>query len=166
MKIFLKWNRWAYIAPFALYFIPFSPLKEIFAVVGSLMIFLWLYAVSIVGQLQLIRENLPSSNIKLFKIVFGAVPFVFLINYLIGNWLLDMNNAIGVVLFGFLVLATIFSVFYLYYFTAKTIATIDKRRNVSLDECYYYFLLIGLSGLGVFLLQPKIQKLISINDSK
>jgi hypothetical protein len=166
MKTLLKLNRWTFIAPFALYFIPISPLKEIFFVVGSLMILFWLFAVSTYGQLQLIRENLPSSNIKMFKIIFTATPCVFLINILIGELLLDINNKTGVVVFVLLVLTTIFSVFYLYYFTAKTITTIESKREVSLKECYNNFILIRLSGVGIFILQPKIQRLIDTDNTK
>lgn len=166
MQIFLKLNRWIYIAPFALYFIPISPLKELFAIVGSAMVLLWLFTVSTFGQLQLIRDNLPSSNIKIFKIIFATAPCFILLNILISEWLLDRNNTFGVVTFVLLVLGTILSVFYLYYFTAKTITTIENRREVSLQECYNNLVLIGLSGVGIFILQPKIQRLIEADNTK
>ncbi len=163
MKIFLKLNRWIYITPFAFCFIPVSPIKEIFAILGCILIMSWLFAVSTYGQIQLNNEKLPSGNIKVFKTIFVAVLVLVLFNYFIGTWLLAIKNAIGVVIFVLLVLVTIFSGFYLYYFTAKTITTIEKKRKVSFSECYYNFVLIGLSGLGVFFLQSKIQKLINNN---
>ncbi|MCR9173463.1 MAG: hypothetical protein NXI10_13260 [bacterium] len=141
-------------------------MKELFAIVGSAMVLLWLFTVSTFGQLQLIRDNLPSSNIKIFKIIFATAPCFILLNILISEWLLDRNNTFGVVTFVLLVLGTILSVFYLYYFTAKTITTIENRREVSLQECYNNLVLIGLSGVGIFILQPKIQRLIEADNTK
>lgn len=164
MKTFLKLNRWIYIAPFALYLIPVSPLNEIFAILGSVLIMFWMYAVSTYGQKQLSNYKLPENNIKLFKLTFVAVPMLILTNNMIAQWILDLNNSLGAVIFVFLVLATIFSVLYLYYFTAKTITTIERKRKVTLNECYNNFILIGLSGVGVFFLQPKIQKLINTDN--
>lgn len=166
MKTLLILNRWIYIAPFGLYLISVSPLKEIFAIIGSVLIMLWMFAVSTNGQKQLNNDKLPESNIKLFKIFFVAVPLLILLNYTLAPLLLEINNPTGVVIFVLLVLATIFTVFYLYYFTARTITTIEKRRIVSLNECYYNFVLIGLSGVGVFLLQPKIQQLIGTDITR
>ena len=165
MKIFLQLNRWFYLIPFALYFIPFSPFRVTLAIIGSILMLFWLYAVSFYGQKQLIKENLPISNFQVFKVFLIALPVLIMLNLMLGSWFLDKNNSIGFVLFFVFVLATIFSAFYLYYFAAKTITTIEKKRKVTLNECYNSFVLIGLSGLGVFFLQPKIQKLIDIDNT-
>lgn len=166
MKIFLQLSRWFYLIPFTLYFIPFSPIRVIFAIIGSILMIFWLYAVSYYGQKQLIKENLPISNFQVFKVFLIALPSLAMLNLMFGSWFLDKNNSIGIVLFVFFVLATIFSGFYLYYFAAKTITTLEKKRKVTLSECYNNFILIGLSGVGVFFLQPKIQKLIDTDNTK
>lgn len=166
MRIFLKLNRWIYIVPFAFCFISVSPIKEIFTITGSLLILLWMFAVSTYGQLQLNDENLPSGNIKVFKLNFALFPILVLSNYFFGEWLLNVKSTSRVIIFVLLVLLIIFSGFYLYYFTAKTITTMDKKRKVSFSECYSNFVLIGFFGFGIFFLQPKIQKLLKIDNSK
>lgn len=166
MKIFLQLNRWIYLIPFTLCFIPLSPIREIFGILGGIMMLFWLYAVSFFGQKQLEKENLPKSNFQVFKVFLITLPTIAILNLLIGKWFLDMKNSIGVLLFVFFVLTTIFSGFYLYYFSAKTITTIERKRKVTLKECYNNFVLIGLSGVGVFFLQPKIQKLIDTDNTK
>lgn len=73
MKIFLKLNRWIYIVPFAFCFVSVSPIKEIFAITGSLLILFWMFAVSTYGQLQLNNKNLPFGNIKVFKLILAGI---------------------------------------------------------------------------------------------
>jgi hypothetical protein len=164
MKTFLKLNRWIYIAPFALYLIPISPLREIFALVGNVMVLFWLYAVSTYGQTQLNNTYLSSGNIKVFKIVFTMVPVLVLFNYFLGERMVENNNSISVLIFVILVLSTILSVLYVFFYTAKTITTIENKRIASFKESYYHFILIGLTVVGVFILQPKIQKLINTDN--
>ncbi len=155
----IKLNKWFYLPPFALYFFSISPLKEIFIFLAYLLVMLWLYAVSICGQIQLQKENITGHNIKSFKRIFLRVPLLVLFNIFFGGKLLDFET-IGVSLFTLLVLLTIFSVFYLYYFVAWTITSLEKKRPVKLMECQNNFFLIGLLGLGVFFLQTKIQRLL------
>lgn len=134
MKIFLKLNRWIYIVPFAFCFVSVSPIKEIFAITGSLLILFWMFAVSTYGQLQLNNKNLPFGNIKVFKLIFAVFPILVLSNYFFCEWLLNVKSTSRVITCIVLVLLIIFSGFYLYYFTAKTITKLDKKRKVSFSE--------------------------------
>lgn len=59
-------NKWFYLLPIVLIFFSISPLKEIFIFLAYLLVMLWLYAVSICGQIQLQKENITGHNIKSF----------------------------------------------------------------------------------------------------
>jgi hypothetical protein len=48
---------------------------------------------------------------------------------------------------------------YVLFFAAKTIAKIEYRSEVTFDDCFTNFLLILIFIWGIWILQPKINRL-------
>jgi hypothetical protein len=56
-------------------------------------------------------------------------------------------------------LLTMVSVFYCMYFAAKTVRTAELQRKVIIDEYATVFLMIGFFPIGIWLLQPRVNRL-------
>lgn len=51
------------------------------------------------------------------------------------------------------------SMFYCFFFVAQRIKTAEEKRTVAFDECFYEFVLVAILPIGVWILQPRINKL-------
>ncbi len=160
MSKILHLNKWFFIILFAFYFVPAKPLSVVVASLGSVLTFSWIYAVSIYGQQQVKKENLPTSNTRNFKLAFMMLPALIGVHFLREIWLPKEDTAFGMLVFVVSVLTTIFVGFYLYFFAAKTITTLERKRKVTWNDCYFNFACIALNCLGIFILQPKVQQLL------
>lgn len=160
MSKILHLNKWFFIILFGLYFLPAKPINVVIVGLGSVLTFGWIYAVSIYGQQQVKKENLPSSNTRNFKMAFMMLPALIGVQFLLQTWLPNKQNVFGAIVFVTVVLTTIFVGFYLYFFAAKTITTLERKRKVTWNDCYFNFACIALNCLGIFILQPKVQQLL------
>jgi hypothetical protein len=120
-----------------------------------------MFAISIKGQERLKSNGLKTNATFLFKMAFFSLPFLILIQFFNERNLIFAQNTIASDLITILsILLTIACVFYIYYFTAKTLTTLQLQREVTINEIYKNILLIGLSIIGIIFIQPKLNQLI------
>ncbi len=128
-----------------------------------------------------LQKKLPEGmrmNENLFKVVY-VLPIVFILLYflflsfLFGNidqvekwhWhFLEEGENIGFIVFGFfafflLSLFMVFCVFYQYWFIAKTIKSAQLQKEAVFSEYVGEFFLVWFYPIGVWILQPTINKL-------
>lgn len=161
MTSILKINRWFFCIPFGLGLIPHEVFNDVFGGASLLVFLFWLYAISIKGQERLQSNGLITSATFLFKSAVFALPFLILIQYFIERNIIFSQNTIASVLINMLsILLIIACVLYVYYFTAKTLTMLQLQREVTINEIYKNFLLIGLSIIGIIFIQPKLNQLI------
>lgn len=131
-------------------------------------LFGWFWSVAIGLQ-----KKIPSSvkmKVRKFKIFF-FIPMVYMIfimlfmAFAIDN-VMKMGNAPNFMFIGsvFLIILPIhlfamFCMFYTMYFVAKTIKTVELQREVSFSDFVGEFFLIWFYVIGVWILQPKINKI-------
>jgi len=157
----LKINRWYFCIPFGLGLIPNEVFNAVFGGASLLIFLFWVYAISIKGQERLQSNGLKTSATFLFKSAVFLLPFLILIQFFNERNLIFPQNTIASVLINMLsILLIIACVFYIYYFTAKTLTMLQLQREVTINEIYKNFLLIGLSIIGIIFIQPKLNQLI------
>jgi len=128
----------------------------------SIIFFAWLWFV-VIGLHSMISTHLKL-DLKWFKIFF-FLPFFF-IPYILLNKPLQgvdiVNDGIGAsVLFYLLIhLSTSFCLVYSLYFVAKVFTIVKLRREVSFsDFSSVFFLLLFCFYIGVWIMQPQINKM-------
>jgi hypothetical protein len=52
--------------------------------------------------------------------------------------------------------------FQIFFFAAKTLAKVEYQREVTFNDYFPNFLLIAIPVWGIWILQPKINKLIAV----
>ncbi len=127
-----------------------------------------------------LQKKLPQGmkmNVSLFK-VFFVVPIIFMLLYflllsiLFGNieQLEELDSIehienLGLFVFGiisyiFLSLFIVFCTFYQYWFIAKTIKSAQLQKDASFGEFVGEFFLVWFYPIGVWILQPAVNKLV------
>ena len=123
------------------------------------LIFTWFWAVG-TGLQEKIPDNLKM-KLKKFKI-FLIIPFAYIIllTVFIGTDLFkgEDNKAIIGVIFP-LHLFSMFCIFYCLYFVSKTIKTVELGKKVAFGDYAGEFFLTWFFPLGIWFVQPKINKL-------
>lgn len=56
---------------------------------------------------------------------------------------------------------SIFCIFYSYYFVSKTFKTVELQREASFSDFAGEFFMIWFYPIGIWILQPKINKMVS-----
>ncbi len=145
-----------------------SPLEEIVHFVGSLTAIIWIYAIGVYGQEKVQTMGLPTMDLKLFKINSYLIPILFVVVLILmptittpvsfADFDLPTILLIPIVLYSF------FAVFQTVVFAFKTLATIEHKREVVLADYYVNLILTGFLIVGIWILQPKITRLIADND--
>ena len=157
MKQIFYLKHWQLFLIFILGFIPVSPLLEICGVISTVMIFLWIYSIVILGQQKLKEENVSSANVNVFRWLFGAIP-VFFCATMLSGWYLHTKSELAIFAFVLCDLLTVFSVLYMYYIASKTLTMLDEKRKVNRKEAMRNFYFVALPILGVWFIQPKMKK--------
>ena len=133
----------------------------------------WIWSVTI-GLQNKVPENvtIKTTKFKIFFFISLAYTLLFLIFFNITiNELIaldfesdfepDFGFIPGLFLLMFpLHLFAIFCIFYTYYLMAKTYKTVELQRNVTFDDFVGEFFLIMFYPIGVWFIQPKINKMI------
>ena len=99
-----------------------------------------------------------SEGFLTFNLFFFCIVFVLVSMFLGGS----------VHFFGWAVLIpiyTIFSFFYLFYFVSKVLTSLEQGRRTSFGEHIGEMILFLIPILGVWYIQPRINKLSEIHDS-
>lgn len=153
-------------ASFIFDYMIFIPIILILAVATQ---FGWFWSVAI-GLQNKIPANV-TMKIKKFKIFFFIpLSYIILISIFIGFGAsqlgqIDETPNAGLILSIFamiipLHLFSMFCIFYSLYFVAKTYKTVELQREVSFSEFAGEFFLIWFYPIGIWIIQPKVNKLI------
>lgn len=131
-------------------------------------LFGWLWSVAI-GLQNKIPDNIRM-KVKKFK-VFFFIPLVYILLFMIAfAWLPDFlfniniknNMEFYICVFVLIFVLHIFSIFcmlYTLYFVAKTFKTTELQRQTTFSDFAGEFFLIWFFPIGIWILQPKINKM-------
>mgnify|MGYP000007594180 FL=1 len=144
-----------------------SPLKEIINSVALVTFLIWIYAIGIYGQEKLEYLKLPTLNSKFFKINIILFPILLILSFLLSPEQTAENtqaefNAQTIVLIP-ISLYMFFALFQTIVFSCKTLAMIELKREVNFSDYLVNFILMLFFIIGVWILQPKVTKLIAEN---
>ncbi len=150
-------------------YMKFYPLIMIISITISFAWF-WSVAIGLQGKIPLDVKM----KVKKFKIFFFS-PFVYFLIFMVffyigSNNLFNINQdatfrSIGLI-FAIVLPLHLFSMFcmlYILYFTAKTIKTVELQKEVKFADFVGEFFLIWFYPIGIWIIQPKLNKLISEN---
>lgn len=134
----------------------------------------WFWSVGI-GLQSKIPQNVKM-KVKNFKIFF-FIPLIYLFLVLAFSGIImgkminsggaqDISLIIGV--FAIIVplhLFSMFCMFYILYFVAKTIKTVELQRELKFGDFAGEFFLIWFYPIGVWFIQPRINKMVGIDSN-
>ena len=150
---------------FMLNYMKFFPLIMIVVLVVN---FGWLWSIAIGLQKKVPQK--VTMKVKKFKIFFFA-PLIYLTLIMLFfaitiNGMLTENPEKGFGLWAgamFVIIPlhffTVFCMFYNMYFVAKTIKTVELQREVTFGEFIGEFFMIWFYFIGIWMLQPKINRM-------
>ncbi|HET6225858.1 MAG TPA: hypothetical protein VFF27_06235 [Bacteroidia bacterium] len=141
-----------------------SPSRDFFHFLGACVFFWWIYAIGVYGQQQLKRIGLATSKTVFFKlqiiasILFFALMKIALLAPLLPDALsfLDAYLLVGILLGICLIATTIYTVL----FSIKTLTILEMKKKVVASDYIFSFILVFLFLSGVWVLQPKANRLI------
>jgi nitrate reductase gamma subunit len=144
-----------------------SPYKEIINSIAIVTFSLWIYAIGVYGQERIAELGLNPMNVRLFKINVLIVGVFFLIGlFFFSNGEPTTSDTIKLkdipLILG--VLYLFFAIFQTIVFTCKTIAKIESRKEVSFGDYFINLLLMFFLFIGVWILQPKVNKFFTTNE--
>jgi len=146
-----------------------SPLKEIINSISLLTFTIWIYAIGVYGQERVATLGLPALNLKLFKTNILVLPILLIIVFILApEQTADGTQTefnLQTILLIPIVLYLFFAIFQTIIFACKTLATIELKREVTFADYFVNLILIGILFVGVWILQPKITRLIADNDT-
>jgi hypothetical protein len=147
-------------------FMGFAWMFPLIVLISMFSLFGWLWSVSI--NLQKITPEHLKLKTTTFK-VFLIIPVIYILCIMIGmayvftHFIGNSNPAPTFFAAFFLIipihLFSMFCIFYCFYFTARTIKTVELQRPVSTSDYIGEFFLIWFFFIGVWILQPRINKL-------
>jgi len=144
-------------------FPPFPPTtisKIIISIISVLFgggLFLWMY--SIASGLQ---DQIPSTvrlNFNRFKVIFLLSLSFLIIISVVMTLPIPSINKLGFI--ELMILFVMFGVFYTIAFTARTFKTCELQRKVGFSDFAGEFLMFWFFPIGIFVIQPKVNNLIS-----
>ncbi|BAU52417.1 hypothetical protein [Mucilaginibacter gotjawali] len=126
----------------------------------------WMYSVA-VGMQKMVPATVKMKITKFKVFFFIPVTYMVLIFFFIGLALkspgaTDLGQA-ALLAFAIIVplhLFSMFCLFYCLYFVAKTIKTVELQREVTFSDFVQEFFLAWFFPIGVWILQPRINKMI------
>ncbi len=141
----------------------------IFMILISAVYFGWFWSIA-VGLDKEIPEDLKL-NLGRFKLLFGfALAYIILISLVVGFLFPVLFTMIGAPsgIFGVIFILHIFAMFCMFhnlYFVAKTIKTAELQREVSFGDFVGEFFLLWFFPIGIWIVQPQINKIVAEDDS-
>jgi hypothetical protein len=138
--------------------------------VGTL--FGWFWAVA--TGLQKLMPAGVKMKLTMFK-VFFFIPLVYIllistvVAFVFTGNMANISNEPAPFFIGFAIifpihLFSMFCIFYCLYFVAKTIKTVELQREVTFSDFAAEFFLTWFFFIGVWILQPRINKMVSRED--
>lgn len=118
----------------------------------------WIYSVgNEIGK----RLHNQASYKKLFRVCILITLFCCLIASFYQPIQSTLDFDLGHSLFKFIAPFVLLAVFYCFYFVSKVLVSVELNRNVSFSEHRLEFFLFFFFILGVWLLQPRIRKIVN-----
>ncbi|MEI9956959.1 MAG: hypothetical protein WDM90_11810 [Ferruginibacter sp.] len=144
-----------------------SPSREIVNSIAVVTFSLWIFAIGVYGQKRIVELGLNPMNIKLFKINVIIVGGFFLTTlFFISNAEPVASDTIELkdipLILGSLYL--FFAIFQTIIFACKTIAKIELQKEVSFGDYSTNLFLMFFFFIGIWILQPKVNKLLTTNE--
>ncbi|MCL5130545.1 hypothetical protein [Algibacter sp. L4_22] len=146
-----------------------SPLQEIIRFIGLITFLIWTYAIGIYGQEKLESLNLPTLDTKLFKINIVLFPILLIVSFLLSpeqtadNTQPEFNTQ--TILLMPITLYMFFAFFQTIVFSCKTLTILELKREVRFSDYLVNLILTLFLIIGVWILQPKITKLIAETEN-
>ena len=137
-------------------------------IIISCLLFCWIWSIAI-GLQKKIPQHLKM-KVKKFKIFF-FIPVIYMLllalfigisfglPYKAGNESDSIIFGGMVLIFVLLHLVSMFCIFYTIYFAAKTLKTVELKREVRFGDFAVEFFLFWFYFIGIWILQPKINKM-------
>ena len=167
MKILLRLKHWQM---FLILFLPFiftddTTVGQIVQIVWFIIYFGWVYTIGIA-----LHERLPDGHginptyfkISFFYIIFylSVITFLFKGGYSINQ---DNYKEYGNSVWVIIPLHTylMWSILYFFYFAAKMLVSIIEGKVVGIEKSIGYFFAFFFFPIGVWYIQPKVQKIIT-----
>lgn len=124
-------------------------------------LFGWFWSV-VIGLIHKIPQNI-SIKVKRFKIFF-FIPLVYILMIIL--FIISLTNGVEpnplfFILFIPLHLLSMFGIFHSLYYVAKVFKTIELQKEVSFSDFAGEFFMIWFFPIGIWLIQPKINKMVN-----
>lgn len=151
-------------------FFSFMSFLPVIIVLSMGILFGWFWSISI-GLQDKVPENVKM-KVGNFK-VFFFIPLIYisLISLLIfsmmsmiAGMIASTVSLVGIGLIFFLHMFSMCCIFYVMYFAAKTFKTVELQREVSFSDFVGEFFLLWFFPIGIWFLQPKINKMMEEED--
>lgn len=133
-----------------------TSLGEIVSVICGLLFLLWIYSIGYFGQKQIRSLGLRPMNLKLFQANVLLLPILMFLSRM-PLFSGEQSNKLDLVEV-ILGLYSAFASFHVLLFAGKTFAELEYRRQVSFDEYFMNSLQIIVFILGIWTLQPRLNK--------
>jgi len=133
-----------------------TPLGKVVSSVSGFILLAWLYSIGYYGQQKIGQLELQPMNLKLFQLNVLLLPVLMIIGSLMN--LPESQSPIHSAIGAALGLYSGFAAFQVLLFAGKTLAKLEYQREVSLNEYYFTSLQIVVFILGVWNLQPRINR--------
>ncbi len=145
-----------------------SPLQEIINGIAFLTFIIWVYSISFYGKEKITLFDEAGMNFNLFRIN----VFVILISVFVSQMFPAFFGTIHTETFSitdipltFLGLYIFYAIFQVLFFTAKIIAMLTEKREVSFGDYFPNLLLLCFLFVGIWILQPKLNKIFSDSEN-
>lgn len=145
----------------------FPPIMMLF----SLLFFSWLWAIAM-GLQKWVPKDIQMKTTR-FKIFF-FIPLIYILFISISmtgvfsvdanTFFLNLGGIISVIVP--LHLFSMFCIFYMLYFAAKTLKTVELKRKVGFGDYAGEFFLLWFYFIGVWIIQPRVNKLYKENNTQ
>jgi type III secretory pathway component EscS len=177
----LKARHWKifiliFIIPYSLQFIAMYISKDspelmltftpIIIIIFFICFFGWLYSVAI--GLQTKTPDSVKMKIKKFKFLLLIpmiyIPFIFGLMTFITNFITQSDGSTMTFIIPIMLvfhLLSMFGLFYSFYFTAKTLKTVELNREVTFSDFAGDFFLFLFFPIGVWVIQPRVNQIIN-----
>ena len=146
-------------------------LRTFLSFLSFFILFFWMYSIVHVLSKEVLKDERPNKTYYLtaYFVFFSVGVIVYLlIKYYVLTRGRSINSNDGVLFWFILILClcSLWSIFYIYYYTARIISLANIKLNpeeVSITT--NYFLAFWFYIIGVWFIQPKIKELLSKNES-
>lgn len=145
-----------------------SPLKEIVSATSYISFSVWVYALGVFGNQKISEMGILPFSLNFFKITAFIAPILcvillFLAPKQVNGVVEEVDLQLAAFIAGgfFLIFVLIYNV----VFACKTLTTLELRRQASFSESLTNLVLMIFLFIGIWILQPKITRLIAESDN-